>query len=600
MQELIGKTLGQYKLVGKIGQGGMAVVYRAYQASLGRNVAIKVLPPQFAMDQDFVSRFQQEARAVARLKHPNIVTIHDVGVQDGIYYIVMEEIAGKPLDVVIQQTGRLAVSRAVAIVSQVALALDYAHQHGIVHRDIKPANIIVGDEDHVTLTDFGIARAAEGAGLTRTGVMIGTPQYMAPEQAQGEPASWLSDLYSLGIVLYEMLAGAAPFQGANTPAVLYKQVYEPPAPLQARNPAAPLALHSVVEKALAKRPGDRFQSAGEMAEALRRAHEAPVRRLHVRSPAPSLGRAVDARTQVVGEEDKTTVGLPPNLTPPPGAAGRKRVGKRRLWPVAAGLAVVLVVAIWLGRLSLSNPGFPVKNTVAPDAVVAQVTEVIPSAILVPAPDTPWPTVTPAATATPVPETATSLPPTETRAPPTVTRGPATATRRPTATRVPATATRRPPTATSRPATATRPSTRAPQPAPTTIPQAQAQPGALAAPILLSPPDAESVSGSATFAWRWNGPPLTDNQGFEVRIWKEGQPDHNGAAEPTNGTNLQINLSTAYGVAHGGAGDYFWTVAVVQRSPYQRTGPEAPPRRLRVQVGGGEGGGPAPTWTPPEP
>ena len=211
MQDLQGRLLGRYQVVEELGRGGMGVVYRAYQPSLNRHVAIKVLPPQLSLDQQLVGRFQREARAAANLRHPNIVVIYDVGEEKGIHYIVMEYLEGRTLKQLVEEEGPLHPKRAAHIVEQVAAALDYAHQRGFVHRDVKPANIFVGPGDHVTLTDFGIAKAAsETQQLTRTGTLMGTPEYMAPEQATGGEVDHRTDLYALGVVLYQMLTGHVP------------------------------------------------------------------------------------------------------------------------------------------------------------------------------------------------------------------------------------------------------------------------------------------------------------------------------------------------------------------------------------------------------
>ena len=265
MESLTGKMLGQYQIMEELGRGGMAVVYKAYQPSLTRYVAIKVLPPQFSFDHEFIERFVREARGAAVVHHPNIITIHDVSEQDGMHYFVMEYLAGKTLDAVIAETP-MPLPRIAHIIRQVADALDYAHSQGLIHRDIKPSNIIVDEarNDHVVLTDFGLVRAAQGSKLTKTGVIIGTPEYMSPEQAQGEEIDWRTDIYSLGVVLYQMLTGTVPFVRSTSAAVLLAHVAHRPPSISQINRAVPKAVEAVALKALAKDRGQRHQSAGQL------------------------------------------------------------------------------------------------------------------------------------------------------------------------------------------------------------------------------------------------------------------------------------------------------------------------------------------------
>jgi hypothetical protein len=298
MQDLRGQVLGQYQLIEELGRGGMAVVYRAYQPSLNRHVALKVLPPQLVFDQQSVSRFQREARAAASLRHPNIVVIYDVGQEQGIHYIAMEYLQGRTLKQLVEKEGRLHPRRAMHIVEQLAAALDYAHQRALVHRDIKPANIFVqgggdpaGARDHVTLTDFGIARAAfETQQLTREGMLMGTPEYMAPEQATGGEVDERTDLYALGVVLYQMLTGRMPYQGHTPHAVLHNVIYEAPPPPRQLNPNLSPAVEAVVLKAIAKQPEQRFQRGADLVRALRRAVEGVAGEVSIpdvpRRPAP--------------------------------------------------------------------------------------------------------------------------------------------------------------------------------------------------------------------------------------------------------------------------------------------------------------------------
>lgn len=260
--DLSGRRLGPYQIVEEIGRGGMAVVYKAYHPALERYVAIKVLPRELTFDQEFVARFLREAKAAARLNHANIVTIHDVGQAEGVYFIVMEYVHGPSLTDLLRQRGTLPPERATDIISQVASALDYAHRQGFVHRDIKPGNILLGPEGAVKITDFGIVKAAKGTRLTRTGTLLGTPEYMSPEQAGGRRTGRGTDIYSLGVVAYEMLSGRVPFSG-ETMAVLHAHIYEPP-----DLGVLPRRVRSVVGKALAKDPKERYGSGADFARAL--------------------------------------------------------------------------------------------------------------------------------------------------------------------------------------------------------------------------------------------------------------------------------------------------------------------------------------------
>lgn len=266
---LVGHELGGCRIVSVLGKGGMAVVYKAYQSSLGRYVAIKVLPPSLARDQHFIERFQREATATARLDHPHIVQVIDAGYADGYHYIIMELLAGGSLADVLR-SGALAPSRASAILSPVADALDHAHRAGIVHRDIKPSNILFTGDGRPVLSDFGIARLLQATSVTSTGLVIGTPEYISPEYIEGNPVGPRSDIYSLGIVLYQMLAGRVPFAGAAPTAILYAHVHKPPPPLSTFRSDIDPALEQVVQRALAKQPEKRYATAGEMARDLQR------------------------------------------------------------------------------------------------------------------------------------------------------------------------------------------------------------------------------------------------------------------------------------------------------------------------------------------
>ncbi len=253
----------------KLGGGGMAVVYRARCCFLQRDVTIKVLRPEYYGDEDFVERFRREAQAVASLSHPNIVNVYDVGQEDNIHYIVMEYVEGKNLKEVIRERGPLPIEEAVDIAHQICEGLDHAHEHNIIHRDIKPHNILITKTGRVKVTDFGIARAATAATVTQTGTIVGSVHYFSPEQAKGEGTGHRSDIYSVGVVLYEMLTGKLAFEGDTPISVILKQVQADPEHPSKLNPAVTPELEKVVLRAMAKNPDYRYQTAGEMAQDLK-------------------------------------------------------------------------------------------------------------------------------------------------------------------------------------------------------------------------------------------------------------------------------------------------------------------------------------------
>jgi beta-lactam-binding protein with PASTA domain len=265
---------GRYRVIERLGSGGMADVYCAEDEQLGRRVAVKLLYRHLAEDVSFVERFRREASSAAGLQHPNIVSIFDRGEWDGTYYIAMELIRGRTLKDIIRERGPAPPDAAVDIVLQILRAARFAHQRGVVHRDIKPHNVLIDEEGRVKVADFGIARAG-ASDMTETGSVMGTAQYLSPEQAQGRPVDARSDLYSIGIVLYEMLTGSVPFDGESPVAVALKQVSEVPVPPRERNPAVPPALDAVVLRALEKDPALRYQSADAFIDALHSARVAP-------------------------------------------------------------------------------------------------------------------------------------------------------------------------------------------------------------------------------------------------------------------------------------------------------------------------------------
>jgi beta-lactam-binding protein with PASTA domain/predicted Ser/Thr protein kinase len=332
----------RYRVLNRIGSGGMADVYCAEDLQLGRRVALKLLYRRFAEDEEFVERFRREASSAAGLQHPNVVAVYDRGEFDGTYYIAMEFLEGRSLKQVVRQDGALEPDRAIDLVIQILKAARFAHRRGIVHRDIKPHNVIVDDEGRAKVTDFGIARAA-ASDMTETGSIMGTAQYISPEQAQGHPVDARADLYSIGVVLYELLTGRVPFDAESAVTIALKQVSEEPVPPSHYNPAVSDQLEDVVMRALQKDPAYRFADAEEFIVALEQARGVPPGTGEYTRIAPHTG---------------TYPGLP-------GAAAELEEADRRnlrwLWWT---LLLLALIGIGIGAYVLLTP----KKVSVPDVV----------------------------------------------------------------------------------------------------------------------------------------------------------------------------------------------------------------------------------------
>ncbi len=315
---------GRYELVELIGRGGMSSVWKAHDRLLDRTIAIKLLHEQFTQDDEYVERFRREARSVAQLSHPNIVTVIDRGEDEGRQYMVFEYVEGENLKQLIDRSGPLPVRDALLLTLQMARALGFAHDRGLIHRDVKPQNVLLNEDGQPKMTDFGIARSVDVEGVTVTGTVLGTSEYIAPEQARGQRVDAQTDVYSLGVVLYELLAARVPFQGENFVAIALRHVNEPAPSVLELRPDCPPRVGLAIERAMAKRPEQRFGSMSEFCAEL----EACLYELDSSS------------------EEATMISRPQAAPARPRREGRKR--RRRvgaiLWPITAVAAVIGVAA----------------------------------------------------------------------------------------------------------------------------------------------------------------------------------------------------------------------------------------------------------------
>lgn len=505
--------LGKYRILNKIDQGGMGTVYRALDPQLGRTVALKVLSHDLSASLDFVERFRREAITAANLHHQNIVTVFETGVDDGQHYIAMEYVDGRDLHKVIRTEGRMDLERVGALLAQVAAALDYAYQLGVVHRDIKPGNILLNERDEVKLVDFGIARALSAASrLTGSQIRMGTPQYTSPEQAEGAPGDARSDIYSLGIVVYELLTGQVPFVAETTDAVLYAHIHTPPRPLREQRQNIPPRVEQVVMKALAKKPEDRYQTAGEFAHAYQEAF-------------------VKSATQ----------------------ARRPQSAARRALPLIA-LMMCAALAVYF---SLRAAG--AFLAAAPAAITPAISPTSLSAGAPAATHTlPRPTEKPTATRPPL--TAAHVAPIATPAKtPTATLATLSAQGSPMATLLPTW------TPTVIPSTPTVPV----KPQPSALPPTTGRkpsPGLITVlpPRISQPADNTAGQGRVLFSWT-PAAELPSDAAYEVVWWEEAAAldSARGIASPTRNTEQECDLSSL------GVKRIHWTVLVVKTNPYKR-------------------------------
>lgn len=354
---MIGRILGnRYEILEEIGEGGMAKVYKAKCHLLNRIVAIKILRPEFAADEDFVKKFRRESQAAASLSHPNIVSIYDVGQEGDIYYIVMEYINGHTLKKLISENGGpLEVKRAIEIARQVCKALDHAHKNRIIHRDIKPQNILVTEEDVAKVTDFGIARAANGSTITYTGDVVGTAYYFSPEQAKGGIVDERTDIYSLGIVLYEMLTGKVPFEGDSPISVALKHIQEEIIPPSRLNEKVPKELDQIVLKATQKDVNLRYQTAADFLKDLD---------TFLRNPKELNFKEEEiTKTRVIPSKDVEELKK---------AAQKKEKEKKRrnvIKKITIALLILLLMAsLSYGTIYVLNNFFKVNDVVVPNIV----------------------------------------------------------------------------------------------------------------------------------------------------------------------------------------------------------------------------------------
>src|SRR6185436_18505731 len=393
---MIGRTIGKYRIVGRLGRGGMGTVYKAVDETLDREVAIKVLNPELA-DTDIIKRFRAEATTLARLNHPEIATIYELFRSDTELLMVMEFVRGETLDKLSERSGALHPNRAAALIDRVLAALEHAHRAGIVHRDMKPANVMVTEHGGVKIMDFGIARVRGAEHLTNDGFMMGTPAYMPPEQVLGNDVDGRADLYSVGVMFYRLLTGALPFKADTAIGMVQKQISDPPTPLYLYREGLPDWCEGVLQRALAKSPDDRFQTAEDFRSAISRATGVAsydltavlsAADLEVTPPRPAaVAKAMAVAT--AARRLAFSAGVPPVSAAKTAAAdqGATVVLHRKHFALAGSMLAIGAVGVGvLAFVALRRPEPAPANVVTESTMPADV-ELPPAPAAQPAPDT---------------------------------------------------------------------------------------------------------------------------------------------------------------------------------------------------------------------
>jgi serine/threonine-protein kinase len=371
---VVGESVGQFKIVAYVGQGGMATIFKAHQPSLDRSVALKVIHPALKNDQSFVARLNREAAIVGNLTHPNIVQVHDFSAFDGIPYLVMQFIEGKTLKEVLQER-KLTNAEILNILQAVADALTYAHARGVLHRDVKPSNIMIDNEGHVFLTDFGLARIERSGESTMShDMLIGSPQYLSPEQAKSEAVDARTDVYSLGIVLFEMFTGRPPFSAETPYATIMAQINDKPPKASSFNPDIPRAVEMVIERALEKDPANRYNSVRDFARALENA---------IRGPKEESDAAPLLAPTPLAEYRPAPAPTPPQKTP---ARDPKPALGKNPW-VYAGIAIAALLLIGVCIAAAGGAALSTLFPATPTRLVVRTPFVVPTSIALNTPTT---------------------------------------------------------------------------------------------------------------------------------------------------------------------------------------------------------------------